>query len=249
MLQLLATGSRAVPIMTDTFNIYCDESCHLENDHQPLMVLGAVWTPVPAVQRLYEEARELKVKHGLSRTFELKWGKVSPGQQSYYEDVLKWFWETPELCFRGLIVPDKKQLDHQAHQQSHDDWYYKMFFDVLKVIVDPRHRYRIYLDIKDTRGRKKVAKLHDVLQNAHYDFSRSIIERIQIVRSEEVELVQLADFLIGIVSYANRGLQSNSAKQTLVQQLRAYSQYSLGATTLLRENKLNLFLWNSQEGR
>ena len=31
--------------MSDTFNVYCDESCHLENDHQKVMVLGAVWCP------------------------------------------------------------------------------------------------------------------------------------------------------------------------------------------------------------
>lgn len=233
--------------MAEIFNIYCDESCHLENDHQKVMVLGAIWTPQSAAQRLYEESRELKARHGLARTFELKWGKVSAGQQDYYEAVLKWFWESPELNFRGLIVPDKERLDHETFQQTHDEWYYKMLFDLLKVIVDPNQRYRIYLDVKDTRGRKKVRKLHEVLSNARYDFSRSIIERIQLVRSEEVELVQLADFIIGIVSYANRGLDANKAKHMLVQQLRAYSRYSLRATTLLKENKLNLFRWHARE--
>jgi hypothetical protein len=29
--------------MNKTYNIYCDESCHLENDKQEVMVLGAVW--------------------------------------------------------------------------------------------------------------------------------------------------------------------------------------------------------------
>jgi hypothetical protein len=29
--------------------IYCDESCHLENDHIPVMVLGAVTCPAGAV--------------------------------------------------------------------------------------------------------------------------------------------------------------------------------------------------------
>ncbi len=29
--------------MREEFNIYCDESCHLENDLQKAMVLGAVW--------------------------------------------------------------------------------------------------------------------------------------------------------------------------------------------------------------
>ena len=233
--------------MKQLFNIYCDESCHLENDHQKVMVLGAIWTQMDAVADLAKAARALKVQHGLKSSFELKWGKVSVGQQDYYEAVLKWFWETPGLHFRGLIVPDKSKLDHAIHNQTHDEWYYKMYFDLLKVIVDPTQRYNVYLDIKDTRGRKKVRKLHEVLSNAHYDFSRSIIEKIQLVRSDEVELVQLADFMIGIVSYANRELEANKAKHTLVQQLRAYSQYSLRHSTLLKESKLNLFRWRARE--
>lgn len=29
--------------MHSTINIYCDESCHLLNDHQGSMVVGALW--------------------------------------------------------------------------------------------------------------------------------------------------------------------------------------------------------------
>jgi hypothetical protein len=32
--------------MIPTFNVYCDESCHLEHDRQQAMVLGAVWCPL-----------------------------------------------------------------------------------------------------------------------------------------------------------------------------------------------------------
>ncbi|MCL0066152.1 DUF3800 domain-containing protein, partial [Dehalococcoidia bacterium] len=32
--------------MTPTYNIYCDESYHLEHDHQEIMVLGALWCPL-----------------------------------------------------------------------------------------------------------------------------------------------------------------------------------------------------------
>lgn len=229
------------------YNIYCDESCHLENDHHKVMVLGAIWTPKTDVPDLAKAARALKSQHGLSAAFELKWGKVSAGQQDYYEAVLKWFWETPELHFRSLIVSDKRKLNHADHNQTHDDWYYKMYFELLKNIIDPKQQYNIYLDIKDTRGRKKVQKLHEVLCNAHYDFSRLIIQKIQLVRSDEVELVQLADFIIGIVSYANRELEANTAKHTLVQQLRAFSGYSLRHSTLLKESKLNLFRWRVRE--
>ena len=31
--------------MSERINIYCDESCHLEQDGQSLMVLGAAWCP------------------------------------------------------------------------------------------------------------------------------------------------------------------------------------------------------------
>lgn len=233
--------------MPEIINIYCDESCHLENDHQKVMVLGAVWSPLTKTAELAEAAREMKQKFGLAEDFELKWGKVSAGRLDYYTAVLDWFWNTPDLHFRALVVPDKDRLDHGRFGQTHDAWYYKMYFDLLKVIIDPHEQYRIYIDIKDTRGGRKIEKLHEVLSNAQYDFARTIIDRVQLVRSHEVELLQLADFLIGLVSYANRGLAQNAAKVALIHRLRALSRYSLTHTTLLRENKINLFRWHARE--
>ncbi len=32
--------------MSQAFNVYRDESCHLENDHQKVMVLGTVRYPL-----------------------------------------------------------------------------------------------------------------------------------------------------------------------------------------------------------
>lgn len=127
--------------MPETFNIYCDESCHLENDHQQVMVLGAIWCPVARVVELARTSREIKERFGLAADFELKWTKVSRGRADYYAAVLDWFWQEPDLHFRALIVPDKSKLDHEAHGQTHDQWYYKMYFDLLKVIIDPRQRY------------------------------------------------------------------------------------------------------------
>jgi hypothetical protein len=122
-----------------------------------------------------------------------------------------------------------------------------MYFDMLKVILSPKAIYRIYLDIKDTRSADKIAKLHDVLCNNLYDFSRKIIERVQAVRSHEVEILQLTDLLIGAVSYTNRGLSGNDGKDTLVARMKERSQYCLTRTTLLREDKVNLFCWRASE--
>lgn len=198
------------------YNVYCDESCHLENDHHGVMVLGAVWCPADEARQAFVRLREIKAEHGLAPDFELKWTKVSPAKVAYYTDVLDYFFDNGSLNFRAVVVPDKGLLRHTAFGQTHDDWYYKMYFDMLKVLLVPQAAYRIYIDIKDTNGPQKVRKLHDVICNSLYDFSREIVETVQIVRSHEVELMQLADFLIGAVAYANRDLHTSTAKDDLV---------------------------------
>jgi len=146
-----------------------------------------------------------------------------------------------------LIVPDKGRLQHQAFKQTHDDWYYKMYFDLLKVILEQHSVYRIFLDIKDTRSSRKVAKLHEVLTNNMYDFDRGIVRIVQTVHSHEIELLQLCDLLIGAVSYVNRGLEESPAKRALVEHMRQRSGLRLTLTTLLREEKVNLFRWKAGE--
>ena len=180
-------------------------------------------------------------------TFEIKWTKVSSGKQSFYGDLMDCFFGNSDLHFRALVVADKAKLQHERYGQDHDAWYYKMYFDMLKAIFDPASCYRIYVDIKDTRSAAKIAKLHDVLCNNIYDFRRQIIERVQTVRSHEVELLQLADLLIGAVSYANRGISGSPAKVSLVDTLRLLSGYSLTKTNLLREDKVNIFVWQPAE--
>lgn len=226
------------------YNIYCDESCHLEHDQQRAMVLGAVWCQKDKMHQLSKQIRALKTLHKLAENFEIKWTKVSPAKTRFYRDVLDLFLAEDELGFRALVVPDKAVLDHEMHNQTHDEWYYKMYFDMLKVIIAPDAGYNIYLDIKDTCGGEKVRKLRDVLANSNYDFRQDIIRKVQLVHSSEIELVQLADLLIGAVSYANRRLSGSTAKRHLVDYLRRHTGYSMQRSTLLRERKFNLFVWH-----
>lgn len=229
----------------NTFNVYCDESCHLENDHHHVMVLGAIWCPLDKVAQINKQVRGIKERHGLKKDFEIKWTKVSPAKQQFYLDVLNYFFDNKDLYFRALIIPDKSELKHDLFGQDHDTWYYKMYFNLIKVILSPHCRYRIYLDIKDTRSASKIARLHEVLCNNIYDFSRNIIERIQTVRSHEVEIMQITDLLMGAISYINRGLCSSVAKNSMVELMKKRSGYNLTQTTLLRENKVNLFRWHA----
>ena len=142
-----------------------------------------------------------------------------------------------------MVIPDKSQLTHEAFDQTHDDWYYKMLFTLLKVILSDHKRHRIYIDQKDTHSARKAAKLHEVLCNSAYDFDKNIIERVQPVRSHEMELLQLCDLLIGALGYVNRGLASSNAKSQLVKRIRERSHLTLTRNTLLRSNKMNLLVW------
>lgn len=241
--------SAPTPLQIQTFNVYCDESCHLEHDGKSAMVLGAVWCSSLHATSHANALRALKVKHGLSPKFEIKWTKVSESKISFYLEILETFFAEPDLHFRALLVPDKSKLDHVAHCQTHDEWYYKMYFDMLKFIISPNARYRIYVDIKDTWGGSRVSHLRKVLSNSKYDFEQTIVERIQIMRSDEFELMQVADLLIGAVSYVARELRDNRGKERLLDFIRQQTRYSLTQSTLFREEKFNLLRWSPWEIR
>jgi len=231
------------------YNVYCDETCHLENDGINVMVLGAVWCPQRKLKEINQRIKEIKVRNNVSPTMELKWTKISPGKLDLYKDLVNYYFDDDDLHFRALIIPDKSKLDHQRFNQTHDEWYYKMYFDMLKVIFHPTDRFEVYIDIKDSNSYHKAQKLREVCSNSMYDFSQSIIQRLQPIRSEEVQIMQFTDILIGAIAYENRsfpdGFQKSSAKQEIISLIKKRSGYTMKKTTLLREDKLNLFRWDA----
>lgn len=235
--------------MKADINIYCDESCHLEKDGINVMVLGAVWLPAEKKDEIFGRLKEIKLKHGFKTSFEIKWNKVSAQKIDFYLDIINYFFDDDDFHFRTLIVPDKSSLDHSAFNQTHDDFYYKMYFDLLKIILSPNFSYNIYLDIKDTQSETKVNKLKEVLRTSHYDFEKRIIKNVQQVRSHEVVALQVTDLLIGALSYLHRGLTTSPAKLQLINRIKERSGYSLKSTTLPKEDKTNIFIWQSSKSK
>lgn len=233
--------------MKEMLHVYCDESCHLENDGQRVMVLGAVWCPKAQVRDAHLQLRNLKRAYGLSDRFELKWTKVSPAKLDFYRAVMDLFFRSEQLHFRALVVPDKTILDHSGRNQTHDDWYYKMYFRMLEAVIQPDSAHRIFLDYKDTRGAIKIRKLHDVLCNSIHDFERKAVADAQIVHSHEIGLLQLADLLIGAVGYACRRETGSQAKLALVAHMQRRSGYPLTHTTFLKEPKTNILVWHPKD--
>ncbi|MCW8452119.1 DUF3800 domain-containing protein [Legionella quinlivanii] len=232
-------------------NIYCDESCHLESSikatENQFMVLGSVACPDAIKKEIFQEIKTIKRENNLREYSEVKWTKVTRNKIAAYEALINYFFSCEELSFRAIVI-DKQQLQHNRFNHSHDQFYYKMYWQMLEWFIDPENTYHIYLDIKDTRGYLKVEKLHEVLCNSHHDFNKKIVEKIQEIRSHENVLIQLADILIGSISYANRYPEGglSYAKQRIVNLVKTSTGLSLVRSTSLGARKFNLLNW---EGR
>lgn len=229
--------------MNDVVHIYCDESCHLEHDHQKAMVLGAISGPAEHRASIGRAIKALKEKHNILSSRELKWAQVSPATLNFYCSLVDLFFDEPRLGFRAVVIPDKTRLDHARFNQTHDDFYYKMWWQLLTRLIDDQHRFRVFIDHKDTQGREKVAKLQEVLCNTHYDFDRQRILSVEEVRSHDVILLQLADVLIGALSHLHRGVAGSKAKSALIDHIRKRTGLSLERSTPPRASKFNIFVW------
>lgn len=230
-------------------NIYCDESCHLENDGINVMGLGGIWCSKSKMCEINQKIKDIKIKNSVNPTSEVKWTKISPSKKQLYIDLINYFFDDDGLHFRGLIVPNKSVLNHEKYNQTHEDFYYKMYFEMLKTIFSPNLKYNVYVDIKDTNSAKRVRKLEEVCCNSLYDFSHKIIQNIQPIRSHEVQAMQLVDILLGALVYTNRNFDSSviqsETKKELIKLIKKRSGYSLKKTTLLKEEKFNVFIWEA----
>lgn len=72
---------------------------------------------------------------------------------------------------------------------------------------------------------------------------------MQPIRSNEVQIMQITDILIGAIGYINRyNLKAenlNQGKVKLIRRIQKRSGYSLIKSTLYRESKLNIFVWEA----
>ena len=231
------------------YNVYCDESCHLEHDKSNSMSIGAVYCRKDKIKEINENIIRIKEKNGISKTSEVKWTKASPANIRLYLDLIDYFFHDDDLSFRCVIVKDKNKLDHKAHHQTHDDWYYKMYNTMLKIILSPADSHNIYIDIKDTNSYEKSQKLLEIIRNSKDDFNAHIIKKIQPIRSHEIQIMQIVDILVGAMAYANRHFPKEeklgTTKIQLCEYLKKLSGYSLTKNTLVKEKKVNLLIWEA----
>ncbi|MCG8527161.1 MAG: DUF3800 domain-containing protein [Opitutales bacterium] len=223
------------------FSVYCDESCHLENDLSPVMTLGSIHLPNDGVRQFSLQIREIKRQFGLADKFEIKWTKVSPSKLDFYLSVLDYFFSHPTAHFRAVVLKDKGRLDHKAFDQTHDSFYYKFYYLLLKEAFRDTGQYRVFLDIKDTTGWEKAKGLETYLYPKLKP--EQSIKKVEIVRSDQIAVLQVVDLLIGALTYHHRGLSTSAAKSALVDYIKNRTGLKLLSSTKPGRSKFDHFIW------
>ncbi len=222
--------------MSKTFNLYCDESTHLIHDGHPYMLLSYISIAYPQIRLAKEEIKAIKRK--FNYTEELKWTNVHSATYKVYAELVDWFFMN-DLEFRAVVV-DKSQIDEQRADYSFNDFYFRMYFQLLHTKVDFQNRYNVFLDIKDTCSGEKLEKLKKIMSY------NSSIGTLQFIPSRESVFIQLADVLMGAINY-NLRIQKGDvkgnviAKLKLIEKIKRHSNISLNTMTPLSRNKFNLF--------
>ena len=232
-----------IEMSIDEINVYCDESCHLENEACKTMVVACLRCPKTEVKKITNKIIELKQKHGIWKYAEIKWTKVSKNKKDFYIDLLNFFFECPSLKFRAIVIPDKSKLDHPAFMQDHNTFYYKTIYNLVDYFLHYDKSYNIYADKKENsyKAREQMKITRDFLQ-AHC--SKKI--RMQNITSYQSEIMQLNDFLQGAVCYFNRNLHitsTNIAKKEIIKYIEA-KKITLNRTN--SNSKFNLLIWRSR---
>jgi hypothetical protein len=195
------------------------------------MFLGSVSSAYNQVKLHTENINDLKKKHNFYA--EIKWSKVSKSKLRFYLDLVDYFFAT-DLQFRTVGV-EKSKINNDSFNQDYDDFYYKMYYYLLNHNLSSFYKYNVYLDIKDTLSAYKVNKLKDILNTKF-----GVFRNVQNIRSHESIIMQMADFLMGAISYLhNDEHQQNKAKVQIIRKIQQHCNEDLSKTNYSK--KMNLF--------
>ncbi len=232
--------------MTDnTYNIYCDES-RVENPESKNMVIGALEVPRNKKMRITAELKDIYRKHEFIH--ELKWTRVHHKFLPFYKELIDFFYSTAEMSFRCIVVDKTKVKLEEFHGGDEELAFFKFYYIMLKQKLLSNNKYYIFLDRKPTRERHRARALHSYLDSyILWNKNGCNIQHFQAIDSKDNLLIQLTDYLVGLMGFAcDERSNMDSAKGKVVQYLKErIGRHDLCAISSLSEEKLNVFVWQS----
>lgn len=227
--------------MVNTVRIYIDESCHLENDNFPVMCVGGTYVHEENWRSLSDQIKRIKLKH--HSPTELKWNKVSASRMPFYRELIDFFFAQNSLQFHALLIKNKTDIDNKRFNNSdHNNFYYKNIYYLL-LDIESSNEYKVYIDIKDSRGKARLDQLSRVLKRKCGDGK---FKYFQDIRSEESQFIQISDFFIGAIVYKQRNdiTKGCTVKNEIISYIESKTKHSIICNTPKIEVKFKI--WDFQ---
>lgn len=230
-------------------HLFCDESCHLPHDKAPFLLLGLVACPAEKVRTSHEELAAIWDRFNLPKHLEVKWTKVSPARIDFYKAILEWFFTSDNVFFRAVSLPEKQALYARSAPEKREYIYYRLYYQLLRTTIEQENRYRVFIDLKDTRGREKITHLTEILRADANDPYGKSVESLQHVHSHEIRLLQVCDLLLGAIGFARRPVAENEspAKRQLVRYIEDSLGYPLTSDSPPGEEKCSIITWHDPD--
>lgn len=224
--------------------VYCDEArqeLFAGRSRDGFVVIGGLWLESARREHLKARIGELRERHRVRGEF--KWQKVSPSRESFYLDLVELFFGEP-MRFRAIVLAAQEMDAVRFHDADTELMFYKFYYQMLHHWILGQNTYRIFVDVRTNRVRGRVRTLERVLRNANLTAE---IACVQALPSRELDVMQLADVLVGAVGFHFNGGGTSAAKGAVVSRIEEHLDHPIRPTSRA-EQKFNIFRFQSEGG-
>ncbi len=232
------------------FEIYCDESrqdlfTSKATQQDKFLLIGGLWLEAENRDEIKGAITKLKEAHNMRGEF--KWNTVSPSRREFYLELIDLFMGfASSLRFRCIAVEAAKVDMVRYHKSNEELGFYKFYYQLIHHWILDFNEYRIFCDIKTNQEGDRIKVLQRCLNHANIS---SQVTSIQALPSGEVVLIQLVDFLLGVIgARLNDALTPGSVKEEVVVRLEARLDVEKLGHTYKSEQKFNVFVINLSGG-
>ncbi len=224
-----------------SYEIYCDESRQelfydKDKTSSGFALIGGIWLDAAHRASVKAEIKSIRAKHNLYSEF--KWTKVSERYIGFYMDLISYFFREDALRFRTIVLKNTELDSVKFHDGDNELMFYKFYYQLIKHWLEDGNTYRVFVDLKTNRKRDRLEVLRKYLQWSNLAAS---IEHLQALPSVQVDLIQLADLLLGAVGARANGHTESKAKGQLLSHAEACLKHPLGNPTDRCDEKFNVF--------
>ena len=218
--------------MNGEYNIYCDES---DTNGQNTFWLGAViCTPVRA-DILNNKIREIRDRNHFYSEF--KWTKLKKHNYRIYKEFIDVFFDDKFVMFR--LMSCKKNEHWKRSEKTNNKRMTKTYYCFIGWITMHCCKYSIYADQLFNDHAKNMSTINYLLNSKRkieWDVKGRNIKFIREVNSQDYDLVQLADVLMG-------ASKSNGCTNKIKNEMSSYVKNKLSVAKSEKEKRFRIQEW------